>query len=242
MRVARRQLRGASRAAPTTQKRGQAPAPVWQANPFSGGSHQQTGHETPSAIRAVPVTAGTALDAPAPPDRELARRVLAGDEAAFRDLYRRHTPRLLQLAVRLAGGEVSDAEDVVQETWIRATGSLDAFRWESSFGTWLHAIVVNVAREAYRKRERRREEAWPDEEPAAAEPLERVDPVDLERAIAALPAGYRAVLVLHDVEGHTHEAIAEQLGVTPGTSKSQLFRARRAVRALLAPPEKGPFA
>ncbi len=199
-----------------------------------------TGHETPSAaLRAVPVTAGAALEPPVRSDRELAERVLAGDEAAFRDLYRRHTPRLLQLALRLAGGDESDAEDVVQETWIRAAEKLDAFRWESAFGTWLHAIGVNVARESVRKRVRRREEAWPDEEPPAAEPLDRLDAMDLERAIAALPAGYRTVLVLHDVEGFTHEAIAEQLGVTAGTTKSQLFWARRAIRALLAPQEKG---
>jgi RNA polymerase sigma-70 factor, ECF subfamily len=186
----------------------------------------------------VPVTAGAAT-LPARPDRELAERVLAGDEAAFRDLYRRHTPRLLQLALRLVGGEEADAEDVVQETWIRAAEKLDAFRWESAFGTWLYAIGINVAREAARKREQRRETAWPDDEPPSAEPPDRVEPLDLERAIAALPTGYRTVLVLHDVEGFTHEAIAEQLGVTPGTTKSQLFWARRAVRALLAPPTKG---
>jgi RNA polymerase sigma-70 factor, ECF subfamily len=187
----------------------------------------------------VPVTAGAVVEPSAPPDRQLAERVLAGDEAAFRDLYRRHTPRLLQLALRLVGGEEADAEDVVQETWIRAAERLDAFRWESAFGTWLYAIGINVAREAARKREQRRETAWPDDEPPPAEPPDRVEPLDLERAIASLPTGYRTVLVLHDVEGFTHEAIAEQLGVTPGTTKSQLFWARRAVRALLAPQPKG---
>jgi RNA polymerase sigma-70 factor, ECF subfamily len=187
----------------------------------------------------VPVTAGAAIETTRP-DRELAELVLAGDETAFRDLYRRHTPRLLQLALRLVGGGVADAEDVVQETWIRATEKLDAFRWESAFGTWLHSIGVNVAREAARKRGRRHEVEWPDDaDPPAAEPQEHVEPLDLERAIAALPAGYRTVLVLHDVEGYTHEAIAGQLGVTPGTTKSQLFWARRAVRALLAPRTKG---
>ncbi len=186
------------------------------------------------------MTAGAVHELPASCDRELAERVLAGDEAAFRDLYRRHTPRLLQLALRLGGGEEADAEDVVQETWIRATEKLDAFRWESAFGTWLHAIGTNVAREAARRRERRHEVAWLDDaEPPAAEPLEHVEPLDLERAIAALPVGYRTVLVLHDVEGYTHEAIAEQLGVASGTTKSQLFGARRAVRALLAPRTKG---
>jgi len=185
------------------------------------------------------VSAGVAPDLAAQPDRELAARVLAGDEIAFRDLYRRHTPRLLQVALRLVGGDEADAQDVVQETWIKAVERLDAFRWEAAFGTWLHAIGLNVAREAIRRRGRRREVAWAeDDEPPAAAPRERLEAVDLERAIAALPAGYRTVLVLHDVEGYTHEAIAERLGVTPGTTKSQLFWARRAIRALLEPGRK----
>jgi len=170
------------------------------------------------------------------PDRRLAERVLAGDEAAFRGLYRRHTPRLLQLALRLLAGDEAEAEDVVQDTWIKAVERLDGFRWESELSTWLHAIAANVSREALRRRGTRREVEWPEEEePAAAAPPEAIEPVDLEAAIAALPAGYRTVFVLHDVEGHTHEAIAAELGVTTGTTKSQLFRARRAVRARLAP-------
>ena len=173
------------------------------------------------------------------PDRRLAERVLAGDEAAFRGLYRRHTPRLFQLALRLLAGDEAEAEDVVQDTWIKAVERLDGFRWESELGTWLHAIALNVSREALRRRGNRREVEWPEgEEPAAAAAPETIEPVDLEAAIAALPAGYRTVFVLHDVEGHTHEAIAEELGVTPGTTKSQLFRARRAVRARLAPGDE----
>ncbi len=183
---------------------------------------------------------GAAPDLTAEPDRQLAGRVLAGDEAAFRRLYRRHTPRLYQLALRLLGGDETEAEDVVQDIWIKAVEKLESFRWESELSTWLHAIALNTSREALRRRGKRREVEWPEnDEPAAAQPLERLEPVDLERAIATLPSGYRMVLVLHDVEGHTHERIAELLGVTPGTTKSQLFRARRAVRALLAPGNEG---
>ncbi|HTT66807.1 MAG TPA: sigma-70 family RNA polymerase sigma factor [Gemmatimonadales bacterium] len=161
--------------------------------------------------------------------------MLAGDEAAFRKLYRRHTPRLLQLVFRMLAGDEAEAEDVVQDTWITAVEKLGGFRWEAELGTWLHAIGVNAARSALRRRGRRREVEWPEEgEPAAAAPPARLEPVDLERAIASLPAGYRTVFVLHDVEDLTHDQIAERLGVTPGTTKSQLFRARRAVRALLA--------
>jgi len=181
-----------------------------------------------------------ASDLPASPDRALAEQVLAGDEGAFRDLYRRHTPRLHQLALRLLGGAEADAEDVVQDTWIKAVEKLDTFRWESAFGTWLHAIAVNVAHEMMRRRGRRQETDLPEHlEPAAAAPPERLEVMDLERAIAALPDGYRAVLVLHDVEGFTHEEIAEQLGIAAGTTKSQLFWARRAIRARLASQKGG---
>lgn len=163
-------------------------------------------------------------------DRELAALVLEGDETAFRELYRKHTPRLLALVLRFLGGHEADAEDVVQEAWVRATERLGQFRWEAAFGSWLSAIALNLAREQLRKHGRRREVEWPEDEPAAVEPLSRLESADLERAIAGLPAGYRTVLVLHDVEGYRHEEIAGLLGVSVGTSKSQLFHARRAVR------------
>ena len=180
------------------------------------------------------MNAVAASELPASPDRALAEQVLGGDEGAFRQLYRRHTPRLHQLALRLLGGREADAEDMVQDTWIKAVEKLDTFRWESAFGTWLHAIAVNVARESARRRGRRQEVDLPEQaEPAAAAPLERVEVMDLERAIAKLPDGYRTVLVLHDVEGYRHEEIAQRLGIAVGTSKAQLFHARRAMRAAL---------
>ena len=149
---------------------------------------------------------------PAAPDRELADALLLRrDEAAFRALYRRHTPRLFQVVLRVLGGAELDAEDVVQETWIRATERLGDFRWE--------ADPENVP------------EPW-------SAPVPVGERIDLERALALLPAGYRAVLVLHDVEGFTHEEIAGMLGVVPGTSKSQLSCARRAMRQLLEPMGK----
>lgn len=168
-------------------------------------------------------------------DRELVEAVVVnGDEIAFRELYHRHTPRLFQLVLRLVGSE-QDAEDVVQEAWIRATEAAANFRWESGFGTWLTGIAINRFKELLRKRNR-----WPamalDQ---VSEPEARPDGVgervDLERALSLLPLGYRTVLVLHDLEGYRHEEIAEQLGIAPGTSKSQLFHARRYVRALLEP-------
>ena len=166
-------------------------------------------------------------------DRSLAELVLGGDELAFRQLYGRHTPRLYLLVLRFLGGAEADAEDVVQDTWLKATERLGTFRWEASFGSWLSAIGLNVARESLRKRGRR-EEQWSDESDyAGPTPRDKVDPLDLERAIRKLPDGYRTVLLLHDVEGYRHEEIAEQLGISAGTSKSQLFHARRAMRASL---------
>lgn len=154
----------------------------------------------------------------------------ARDEAAFRALYARHTPVLYALACRLLGGEGADAEDVVQEAWMRAVRGLPDFSWQSSLRTWLSAIVVNCCRERWRAR------GIPlVEEPGTAASNEP-DPhlsLDLEAALASLPAGYRSVLLLHDLEGYTHEEIAQRLGVEPGTSKSQLSRARRAMRSLL---------
>jgi RNA polymerase sigma-70 factor, ECF subfamily len=170
-------------------------------------------------------------------DRELVEAVVtAQDELAFRELYRRHTPRLYQLVLRLVGSE-QDAEDVVQEAWIRATEAAANFRWESGFNTWLTGIAINRFRELLRKRNR-----WPSLAlEQVAEPEARPDSagerVDLERALSLLPLGYRTVLVLHDLEGYRHEEIADQLGIAPGTSKSQLFHARRYVRALLEPTE-----
>lgn len=173
-------------------------------------------------------------------DRELTDRQLAevllesGDEGAFRALYRRHTPRLYQFVLRMLGGAELDAEDVVQETWIRATERLGEFRWESSLATWLTGIGLNLCRDLWRKRNGREVDWELDWEPQTAALLHD-DRVDLERAIALLPNGYRTVLILHDLEGCTHDQISDRVGIAVGTSKSQLSSARRAVRALLDP-------
>ena len=173
------------------------------------------------------------------PDRQLIDAIIAdGDEGAFRELYRRHTPRLHQLLLRLLGGVEQDAEDVVQETWVRAVENAAKFEWKSSFPSWLTGIGINRAKEVLRKRNRRPMFELTE----VMEPKAPVVPVgeriDLERALALLPDGYRTVLVLHDVEGFRHDEIAAQLGIAAGTSKSQLFHARRYVRALLEPAQE----
>jgi RNA polymerase sigma-70 factor (ECF subfamily) len=168
-------------------------------------------------------------------DRELAEALLLnGDEKAFRELYRRHTPRLFQFVLRLLGGVEIDAEDVVQEAWLRATQRLGEFRWESSFYTWLTGIGLNLCRDLWRKRNGRELDWEMVQEPTASTSLNE-ERVDLERAIEVLPSGYRAVLILHDVEGCTHEQIGRRLGIAVGTSKRQLSCARKAMRELLTP-------
>ena len=172
-------------------------------------------------------------------DRVLVKRFLrTRDETSFRELYRRHTPALYRLGLRLAGGAEADAQDAIQDTWIRACKSLSRFEWKSSLRTWLVGILINRSREFNRERWRRPEEKLPGEFPATttAQPGERID---LEQAISRLPSGYRQVLVLHDIEGNTHEEISVLMEISVGTSKSQLFHARKTVRAMLRMESKG---
>lgn len=169
-------------------------------------------------------------------DRRLVAAFLAQrEEQAFRRLYRRHTPRLYQFALRLVGGNENEAEEIVQDTWVRAVQHLPGFRWEAQLRTWLAGIAVNRSRELYRQRSKQRNALPVDvlEENSAALVLENFEHIDLEHALAALPHGYREVLLLHDVEGYTHEEIGGMLDIEAGTSKSQLHRARRAMRTAL---------
>jgi RNA polymerase sigma-70 factor, ECF subfamily len=152
------------------------------------------------------------------------------DEPSFKELYRRHTPALYALALRLCDSG-ADANDAIQDMWIRACSVLTRFEWKSSLKTWLTGVLINCIREQSRKN-RCREEQLPDDWPVniAGPPGERLN---LEQAIARLPVGYRHVLLLHDLEGYTHEEIAALLDISAGTSKSQLHYARRAIRTLL---------
>ena len=168
---------------------------------------------------------------PDAPDRALARQYLDGSESAFRQLYRRHTPRMRGVVLRLLGDEAREVDDVVQDSWLRACAAMDRFRWESTLSTWLCGIAVHAALEVLR-----RNAQWLDD--TALERVEHGGPapgdgMDVTTALGALPARQRAVLVLHDIEGYTHDEIAALLGIVPGTSKSQLAHARRAMRCAL---------
>ncbi len=164
-------------------------------------------------------------------------RAQQGDVEAFEELYRRHVGRVYALCLRMCG-EAQEAEEMAQEAFVRAWEKLASFRGQSAFGSWLHRLTVNVILARWRSRGRRREKIVAIGDVAGFEaPSHRPEPrlrVDLERAIATLPAGARTVFVLHDVEGYRHRDIAELTGLAVGTSKTQLHRARRLLREALA--------
>jgi len=158
-------------------------------------------------------------------DREAVARFLRRrDERSFLTIFRAHSPALMMMALRLMRGSKADAEDAVQEAWMRAVASLPRFGWRSSLRTWLCGFVVNCCREISRKGP-----------PPAQVPRDARDDIglDLERGIAELPEAAREVFVLHEMYGFTHEEVGDLLGIDSGTSKSQLHHARRALRQFL---------
>lgn len=167
-------------------------------------------------------------------EEQLIREAADGDANAIRTLYERYAPRVYAVVRRIAADDEL-ARDYAQEAWVRAIRALPTFRGDARFSTWLHRIAVNAALQAIRKAERRarREAPLPDQVPAAPAEGDALLRRRLEAALAALPDGMRSVLILHDVEGYTHEEIGEALGVAPGTSKSQLFKARAKMRKML---------
>ena len=183
--------------------------------------------------RALPAHAGPSIADPS--DAELVARFLARrDEEVFRALYRRHAARVYGLLLRLTGGRAAEADEGLQETWVRAIRGLERFEGRSALSTWLAGIAVRWWREDSRRRSREAELPEEDRLPPAAPLRREIARVDLERALALLPGGYREAILLHDVQGYTHEEIAAMTAVEPGTSKSQLSRARSALRAHLA--------
>lgn len=168
-------------------------------------------------------------------DRDDVELAAAGDHDAFERLYRRHVARVTSLARWLL--DAGEADDAVQEVFIRVWQKLHTFAGQSAFGTWLHRVAVNLL---LRRRQtlgisRRRQVNDEIQVLAVAGIQERPElRVSIERAVDRLPAGAREVFVLHDMEGYKHDEIAEMLSVDPGTSRSQLHRARLLLRQQLA--------
>ncbi|CAA9349750.1 MAG: hypothetical protein AVDCRST_MAG11-3449 [uncultured Gemmatimonadaceae bacterium] len=161
-----------------------------------------------------------------------------GDPRAQRLLWEQHAPHVDAVVRRLVGADLDLAADVAQEVWVQIFRALPGYRGEAQFGTWAHRIAVNRTLNALRSARRLAQfEAEIDDDVAAVEPEgeRRLLRQTIDAATAQLAPGARAVFVMHDVEGYTHEEIARELGITSGGSKSQLFKARAKLRRLLAP-------
>ena len=169
---------------------------------------------------------------------DLVARCQAGDVDAFADLYARHSSRIFSLATRMSGSPET-GEDLLQEIFLQAYRKIGGFKGDAAIGTWLYRLALNHCLDFVRSRQAKmdkattaiEEDGYSPELPARREsPAERID---LERAMRHLPPGCREVFVLHDVEGYEHKEIAAMLGIAEGTSKSQVFKARMKLRALL---------
>ncbi len=154
-----------------------------------------------------------------------------GDAHAFERLYRTHVARIHSLARRMLSED--EADEITQDVFVRAWQKLATVRGEAAFGTWLHRLAVNVILARRAELATRRQRYHDDDAPlelVSARHGGAEDAMDFEEALSRLPDGARQVFVLHDVEGYRHEEIAEMLGCVVGTSKSQLHRARMALR------------
>jgi RNA polymerase sigma-70 factor (ECF subfamily) len=169
-------------------------------------------------------------------ERRLVSAAQGGDLLAFERLYRENERKVYALCLRLSCDRTL-AEELTQDVFVQAWRKLGGFRGESAFSSWLYPIAVNTALSERRSRRRRDAHVVTSDDPTALERTPRLptpeEGFDLQRALATLPAGARAVFVLHDVEGRTHEEIGTLLEIAPGTSKAQLHRARRLLREVL---------
>ncbi|HZE68879.1 MAG TPA: RNA polymerase sigma factor [Pyrinomonadaceae bacterium] len=165
---------------------------------------------------------------------------IRGDLQPFEELFKLHHGKVFAVCLRMTGN-TAEAEDLTQEVFVQVFRKLGTFRGESTFSTWLHRLTVNQVLMYFRKRRSRREQLTEDGEMPeltikgrnvlTSMPL--LDRLALEEAIVQLPPGYRAVFLLHDVEGLEHTEIAHIRGCSVGTSKSQLHKARMKMRCLL---------
>ena len=184
---------------------------------------------------------GSPLPVADPSDEELVRRFLRGDRAAFGALAQRHERRVYNLAYRMLG-RPEDADDATQEVFVICLRKLGSFQGRSAFSTWLHRVALNVCYETLRKRSRERvadqDEMEPPPDPDHADAAAAA--ADVHRALQLVPEEFRAVLVLHDLQGVPYEEIAQALGAPVGTVKSRLHRGRVALgRALRGEHREG---
>ncbi len=173
-------------------------------------------------------------------DIDLCRFAAGGNIAAFELIYERYHRRTYSLCLRMTSCQ-TEAEDLTQEVFIQLFRKVGSFRGDSAFSTWLHRLTVNQVLMHFRRRSVKNERTSEDGEmpeqmvSGTSNPnkMQVIDRIALKNAIAQLPNGYRNVFVLHDVEGFEHEEVARKMGISVGTSKSQLHKARLKLRGLL---------
>lgn len=219
-----------------------SPPPLWLGAATTNA--RSASESSPSRTDETEVSSTT--DIKQATDFELTQAASGGDMNAFQQLYERHNRRVYSLCLRMTGN-TAEAEDLAQEVFIQLFRKTGSFRGESAFTTWLHRLTVNQVLMHFRKRGVKMEMTTDDGETPVqivtgtsnpnAMPI--VDRIALDNAILQLPPGYRTVFLLHDVEGHEHEEIARMIGVSVGTSKSQLHKARMKLRGLLKQQKKG---
>jgi RNA polymerase sigma-70 factor (ECF subfamily) len=181
---------------------------------------------------------------PDPKEADALARAQAGDHEAFALLYSLHKRRIYSLCLRMVGN-IAEAEDLTQEAFLQLHRKISTFRGDSAFSTWLHRLAVNIVLMQLRRKGLNlisldeAMEPVPEESPGrsfGARDLTlsgAIDRLALERAVASLPAGYRLIFILHDVEGYEHNEIASMLECSIGNSKSQLHKARMRLRDAL---------
>ena len=209
----------------------------------AGAIEQSAAIETEESTRSVSV-----YFSPAPTDSltgeetdfELAQKTANGNIAAFELIYERYHRRTYSLCLRMTNN-TTEAEDLTQEVFIQLFRKIGSFRGASAFSTWLHRLTVNQVLMHFRRRSVKNEKTsedgeMPEQVVSGTENPDKmpiVDRIALNKAIGELPNGYRSVFVLHDIEGYEHEEVSRIMGISVGTSKSQLHKARLKLRGLL---------
>ncbi|MBA2494900.1 MAG: RNA polymerase sigma factor [Acidobacteria bacterium] len=205
----------------------------------------QAGESIGISVFQTPATAETENVEPDAPDFQLTKLSAAGNIAAFELLYERYHRRTYSLCLRMTNSQ-TEAEDLTQEVFIQLFRKAGSFRGDSAFSTWHHRLTVNQVLMHFRRRSVKNEKTSQDGEiPEQIVPgtenqtrMPVLDRIALTRAIAELPPGYKSVFTLHDIEGYEHEEVARILGISVGTSKSQLHKARLKLRGLLVKQNK----
>ncbi|TDI93778.1 MAG: sigma-70 family RNA polymerase sigma factor [Caldithrix sp.] len=174
-------------------------------------------------------------------DWELVQRCRKGERKAQYELYQLYKDRVFNIAYRMANSQ-QDAEDITQMAFVRVFKKIDSFRGDSAFSSWVYRLTVNICINHFRREKRKKELVVHELSELATnlkilktnEQTSKMKPF-LEKAIRALPAGYRMIFVLYDIEGYKHEEIAEMMNISEGTSKSQLHKARKELKQYLEP-------